>query len=198
MFWSKIAPIYDVFEKSCNNKVIKGTARICSSRMTASDNVLECACGTGLITTSAAPKAKHYVATDFSNEMLTKCKKKMAGQDNIEFKFADITNLEFEDNSFDKVIAGNVIHLLDEPEKALNELKRVVKPGGVIIIPTYLIKANKLTASLASIIDKMGANFRRKFDMESYQKFFSDMGYNDVRYEIADGTMPCAVAMIRC
>ena len=118
----------------------------------------------------------------------------MAGQDNIEFKFADITNLEFEDNSFDKVIAGNVIHLLDEPEKALNELKRVVKPGGVIIIPTYLIKANKL----ASIIDKMGANFRRKFDMESYQKFFSDMGYNDVRYEIADGTIPCAVAMIRC
>ena len=42
------------------------------------------------------------------------------------------------DGQFDKVIAANVIHLLDEPFKALAELDRVCKPGGQIIIPTYI------------------------------------------------------------
>ena len=48
------------------------------------------------------------------------------------------------DNSFDKVVAGNVIHLLDNPSEALNELLRVCKPGGKLIIPTYInIERNK-------------------------------------------------------
>ena len=42
------------------------------------------------------------------------------------------------DGLFDKVIAANVIHLLDEPLKALAALDRVCKPGGQIIIPTYI------------------------------------------------------------
>ena len=46
------------------------------------------------------------------------------------FKKADITNIKCKDERFDKVVAGNVIHLLPEPEKALRELERVVKPGG--------------------------------------------------------------------
>ena len=178
MFWNRIAPVYDVFEKVYNNKVIKGTAEICASHMNDTDDVLECACGTGLITTSTAPKTHHYVATDFSKNMLKKCMKKMKGQYNTEFKFADITKLEFEDNSFDKVVAGNVIHLLDDPVKAMKELERVVKPNGLLIIPTYI----NMATGLAGTLNKMGANFKRQFDIDSYKSFFKDMGYDNVTY----------------
>ena len=197
MFWNKIAPVYDVFEKVYNNRVIKGTAKICADHMNDTDDVLECACGTGLITTSTAPKTRHYVATDFSKNMLKKCMKKMKGQYNTEFKFADITKLEFENDSFDKVIAGNVIHLLDDPKKAMKELERVVKPNGLLIIPTYINKENRMATGLAGTFNKMGANFKRQFDIDSYKSFFKDMGYDNVTYEIADGKMPCAVAVIR-
>ncbi len=44
------------------------------------------------------------------------------------------------DESFDVVIAANVIHLLDDPYKALSELDRVCRPGGKLIIPTYVNK----------------------------------------------------------
>ena len=46
--------------------------------------------------------------------------------------------LPYPDERFDVVIAANVIHLLDEPEKALQELSRVCRPGGRIILPTYM------------------------------------------------------------
>lgn len=197
MFWNRIAPVYDVFEKVYNNKVIKETARICAGHMSNTDDVLECACGTGLITSSTAPKTHHYVATDFSKNMLKKCMKKMKGQYNTEFRFADINDLEFEDNSFDKVIAGNVIHLLDDPKKAMKELERVVKPNGLLIIPTYINKENRMATGLAGTFNKMGANFKRQFDIDSYKAFFKEMGYDNVSYEIADGKMPCAVAVIR-
>ena len=49
-----------------------------------------------------------------------------------------MTRLKCQDDRFDKVVAGNVIHLLSDPHAAVKELERVCKPGGKIIIPTYI------------------------------------------------------------
>lgn len=49
---------------------------------------------------------------------------------NISFAKRDMTALKDPDNRYDAVIAGNVIHLLDDPQKAFSELIRVTKPGG--------------------------------------------------------------------
>lgn len=70
--------------------------------------------------------------------MLKKAKKKCKKLNNVEFVWADITHLNYEDGSFDKVVAGNVIHLLDDPYSALKELERVCRVGGQLIIPTYI------------------------------------------------------------
>ena len=196
MFWDRIAFIYDAFEKIYNNKVIRGTASICAGLIDYSDSVLECACGTGLITVAAAPRAASYIATDFSEKMMTKARRKLRGCENVSFRFADITALDFPSDSFDKVIAGNVIHLLDHPEVALAELVRVTRPGGKVIVPTYINKTKKSSSFLVNVFDKMGANFNRSFDLESYKKFFDDLGYGDAEYLVAEGRMPCAVAVI--
>ena len=197
MFWDNIAGIYDVIERIYNNKVIEGTAAICADLMNEDDIVLECACGTGLITSATAPLTESYTATDYSPKMLNKCRKKMRGCGNITFETADITSLSYYDDSFDKVIAGNVIHLLDDPRKALSELCRVTRPGGVLIIPTYLTGVDKAHKGLVGTFNKMGANFKRTFDMEEYKEFFANMGFNKVEYITAEGRMPCSVAVIR-
>jgi len=84
------------------------------------DNVLECACGTGIMTRAIAPKCRMMTATDFSKKMILKTRRKLKRFNNVSFQQADITNLEFKDSSFDKAVAANVIHLLDEPKKALD------------------------------------------------------------------------------
>ncbi len=106
------------------------------------------------------------------------------------------TALRFDDNSFDAVVAGNVIHLLPEPDKALRELFRVTKSGGKVIVPTYINMSKETGKVAVKFIQKLGANFNRQFDLESYKKFFADMGVTGVEYFVVEGRMPCAIAVV--
>ena len=197
MFWNKIAGLYDLFENIYNKKVYTGTGKKVAEYINAQDEVLECACGTGAISIYIVEKCKSLIATDFAEGMLRQASKKCRHFKNVTFQKADITKLEFAEASFDKVVAGNVIHLLPEPEKALSELKRVTKPGGTIIIPTYINMSKGSGTAAVKFIELLGANFKRQFDFESYKQFFADMGYTGVTYEVVDGRMPCALAVIK-
>lgn len=196
MFWNKISPVYDLFENVYNRKVYKGTGIKVAEFIDETDSVLECACGTGAITEEIAKKAQRVLATDFAEGMLKRASKKCRKYRNASFRQEDITDIKSADNSFDKVVAGNVIHLLPEPEKALNELLRVVKPGGKVIIPTYINMLKKSSGIVVSVIKKMGADFKRQFDLDSYKEFFEEKGFKDVEYYVVDGRMPCAVAVM--
>ena len=198
MFWDNVAGVYDVFVNVINGKTHQKLRRIVSSLIEPDDTVLECACGTGLLSAVIAPKCRQLTATDFSEKMLKKAEKNCRSFRNITYAQADITALSFADGSFDKVVAGNVIHLLDNPVTALRELNRVCKDGGMLIIPTYMNKDDKgKTSGFAGAVGKAGADFKRQFTVESYRQFFLDAGYPDVKVSLADGRIPCAAAVMR-
>lgn len=99
--------------------------------------VLDLAAGTG---TSSAAIAKHganVVAADFSEGMLAEGRKRHAGNDLIDFVFADATQLPFEDNSFDAATISYGLRNVNDPRKALREMLRVVKPGGRVVIAEF-------------------------------------------------------------
>ena len=75
MFWDKISPIYDLFEKIYNGKAYMGTGEKVAELIDSSDVVLECACGTGAISIPIAKKCKKLVATDFLAGMLRRASK---------------------------------------------------------------------------------------------------------------------------
>ena len=198
MFWDNVAGVYDVFVNVINGKTHQQLRRIVSSLIEPDDTVLECACGTGLLSAVIAPKCRQLTATDFSEKMLKKAEKNCRSFRNITYAQADITALSFADGSFDKVVAGNVIHLLDNPVTALRELNRVCKDGGMLIIPTYMNKDDKgKTSGFTGAVGKAGADFKRQFTVESYRQFFLDAGYPDVKVSLADGRIPCAAAVMR-
>lgn len=197
MFWDKISPLYDLFETVYNGKVYTNTGRKVAEYIKETDEVLECACGTGAISVCIAQKCRRLVATDYSSGMLKKAAKKCRKYGNVRFKKTDITDIKCRDSRFDKTVAGNVIHLLPEAHKALNELMRVTKPGGMIIIPTYINMTKKTGSVAVKFIELLGADFKQQFDLESYMRFFEKMGMENVEYTVIDGRMPCAIAVIR-
>ena len=196
MFWDKISPLYDLFENVYNGKVYTETGKKVAELIDPSDVVLECACGTGAISISLAQKCRKLIATDVAPGMLRQAAKKCRNYTNVSFKKADITNIKCRDGRFDKVVAGNVIHLLPEPVKALRELERVVKPRGKIIIPTYINMSKGTETAATKFITLLGADFKRQFDLDSYKGFFEEKGYRNVQYQVVDGRMPCAIAVI--
>ena len=197
MFWDRVAGVYDLFVNVINGKTHKALRRIVADLIEPDDIVLECACGTGLLSKVIAGKCKQLIATDFAPKMLKRAEKNCEAYRNVVFRQANILSLDFPDGNFDKVVAGNVIHLLDEPLKALNELDRVCRPGGKLIIPTYMNKDRKgKTSGFASAVGKAGADFKRQFTVESYRQFFLEAGYGDVQITLAEGRISCAVAVM--
>ena len=197
MFWDQVAGVYDLFVNVVNRKTHTALRQIVAELIGPEDRVLECACGTGLLTGVIAGRCKALTATDYAPKMLKRAEKNCRAYGNITFRQADISALEAPDGAFDKVVAGNVIHLLDEPLKALGELNRVCRDGGQLIIPTYMNRDRKgKTSTFASAVGKAGADFKRQFTLDSYRQFFLDAGYGDVRITLADGRIPCAVAVM--
>ena len=196
MFWDNVSGVYDLFENIYNKSVYQATGESVAKYIKNTDRVLECACGTGAISIFIAPVCKNLFVSDYSVGMLKQARKKLKNYDNIDYRRVDITDIEAEDNSFDVVVAGNVIHLLPDPQRAMNELTRVCKDGGRLVIPTYINGDEETNKLAVKFLEKLGASFKCQFDAESYEKFFEDMGYKNVTYEVVRGRMSCDIAVI--
>lgn len=197
MFWDKAARFYDIFENWYNGDVNRRLVSEVSELIDHDDRVLECACGTGMISKGIAGKCRELIATDYSVGMLRQAARNCGDFDNVTIARSDIMKIRCKDGAFDKVVAGNVIHLLDDPGAALNELLRACKDGGQVIIPTYVNNENAGEPGLfIKIIETFGANFKKQFDFNSYKEFFEKYGITNVEYRLVSGKMPCAIAII--
>ena len=196
MFWDYIANFYDFFENLYNSKVNQELCKKVAERMSSNDNVLECACGTGMISVHIATKCRSLIATDFSQGMLAKSRKRCKKIKNIRVEKANILHLEYPNESFDKIVAANVIHLLDQPDIAISELIRVCKKGGKII-PTYIItKEHGISTILIRLINHFTKTFLYQFNEQSYKNFLKKLGYSQIDFEVINGRTACCIAVI--
>lgn len=198
MLLNKGAGVYDIFTKVINRKTHKKLIETIKRLILPEDDVLECAYGTGLLTGVIAENCNSLVVTDFSRRMIEKAEKKYGKFENVEFEQGNILKIDYPRETFDVVVAANVIHLLDEPYKAISELYRVCKAGGRIIIPTYMNGTENEKKNGLSCADyRAGADFKREFTLGTYKQFIKEAGFDDVSYEWCDGKIPCAVAIIK-
>ena len=112
MFWDNVAWAYDIFADLINRKANRALCDAVAEWIFPTDEVLECACGTGLLSGVIAERCRSLVATDLSERMLQVARRKFGSRPNLTFRQGDILHIDFPDESFDAVVAANVIHLL--------------------------------------------------------------------------------------
>lgn len=78
MFWDNVAWVYDIFVNVINRRTHQQLKQIIAELMERNDNVLECACGTGMLTEVMAQKCMHVTATDYAEKMLKRAEKNCA------------------------------------------------------------------------------------------------------------------------
>lgn len=142
--------------------------------------VLEIATGPGLLARHVAPAAKRITATDYSEGMIAEAKKGDIPA-NLTFEVADAMNLPYGDQSFDAVLIANALHIVPDPEKALREIGRVLRPDGLLIAPTFVEHKGTLGSRIWSgILRIAGIRFEHQWSAEEYLRFLEDNGWQVV------------------
>ena len=179
-FWDRFATYYDSFIDKVFRKTYKTILENIDSDLNISHNVLEIGTGTGIIPFSIYSKVSSIIATDISPEMVRIANQKLKRLKikNIDFQIQDSYNLTFPDKSFDIVIASNLLHLLYEPEKPINELKRVMKDNGIFIAPTLCVGENIKSKIIATIIGSLsGFKVVNKWSYKDFKSMLTNNGF---------------------
>ena len=156
------------------------------------ERVLEVAAGTGVVTPALAAGAREVVATDYSEAMVAALQQRVrvAGVTNVRCEHADLCALRFDDGTFDAVVAANVLHLVPDLPGALAALRRVLKPGGRIIAPTFCHDETALSWVVSRALAVTGFPGHRRFSAKSLRQALEAGRVCVTRAETLPGLIP--------
>ena len=138
-FWNGYAPRYDRFISRLQptyDLILHAASRYVSAHT----DVLEVATGTGRIALAIASRCRSVEACDIAPQMVREAERKQVelGARNVRFSVQDAYALSYPEESFDLVIASNVLHVMMQPERALESIAGVLKNGGLLLAPHLL------------------------------------------------------------
>jgi ArsR family transcriptional regulator len=131
-------------------------------------------CGTGQVSAALAPFVAQVIAVDASAAMLQAAKKRLNRFDNVELRRGELEGLPIDDGRLDAATSMLVLHHVPEPERALDEIARVLKPGGRAII------VDMLPHDRDSYRQQMG-HVWLGFGDEHVRRLFQQAGFGDIR-----------------
>ena len=174
-FWDRNAGRYDRFMRK--DGAAYGEMYALIQPIVRHKTVLELATGTGLIAKHIVNAAAHIEATDASAEMIAEAKRDNRSA-KLHFSVQDMFRLPYAEESFDVVIVSNALHIVPQPEKALAEIRRVLKDDGVLIAPTFTHAGNSFSGKVrAFFMKRVGFPLHSKWTSEEYLRFLSQNGW---------------------
>ena len=156
--------------------------------------VLDLATGTGLIAKHIVRYADHIEATDASQEMIEQAKQGVKSA-KLYFSVQDMFHLPYADQSFDVVIVVNALHIVPEPEKALSEIRRVLKDDGVLVAPTFTHADNAFFGKVKAFFMRLaGFPLHSKWTSHEYLAFLRENGWTVQKSTVLKASFPLTYA----
>ena len=191
-FWDKNANRYDRFMRKDRAAYDEMYALI--RPIVRHKTVLELATGTGLIAKNIVNAAAHIEATDASAEMIAEAKRDNQSA-KLHFSVQDMFCLPYADKSFDAVIVSNALHIVPQPEKALAEIRRVLKDDGVLIAPTFTHAGNSFSGKVKAFFMKLaGFPLHSRWTSEEYLRFLRQNGWAVRKSTVLKASFPLTYA----
>ena len=191
-FWDRNAGLYDRFMRKDGAayemmyELIQPVAR--------HKTVLELATGTGLIAKHIVNAAALVEATDASAEMIAEAKRDNHSA-KLHFSVQDMFRLPYANQSFDVVIVSNALHIVPQPEKALQEIKRVLKDDGTLIAPTFTHAGNSFSGKVRAFFMRLaGFPLHSRWMSEEYLRFLRRNGWSVRKSVVLKASFPLTYA----
>ena len=191
-FWDRNAGRYDRFMRKDRAAYDEMYALI--RPLVRHKTVLEIATGTGLIAKHIVNAAAHIEATDASPEMIAEAKRDNRSA-KLHFSVQDMFRLPYANQSFDVVIVSNALHIVPQPEKALAEIRRVLKDDGALIAPTFTHAGNSFTGKVKAFFMKLaGFPLHSRWTSEEYLRFLRQNGWTVRKSVVLKASFPLTYA----
>ena len=191
-FWDRNAGRYDRFMRK--DRAAYEEMYVLIRPVVKAKTVLELATGTGLIAKNIVNAAAHIEATDASPEMIAEAKRDNRSA-KLHFSVQDMFRLPYADESFDVVIVSNALHIVPRPEKALQEIKRVLKDDGVLIAPTFTHAGNSVSGKAKAFFMSMaGFPLHSRWTSEEYLRFLRQNGWAVQKSAVLKASFPLTYA----
>jgi demethylmenaquinone methyltransferase/2-methoxy-6-polyprenyl-1,4-benzoquinol methylase len=195
--FDRIAPVYDAMNRvmtaGLDQRWRRATAR---AVVGPGDSVLDACCGTGDLAVAAAEQGGRVTGLDFSERMLERARRKAPTLDWVE---GDLLALPFGDASFDAATVGFGVRNVEDLERALGELRRVLRSGGRLGIleitqprgalrPFYRLWFDRIVPLLGRVLPGgsaytyLPASVRRFPGPDELVRMLEGAGFGDVRY----------------
>ncbi len=177
-FWDKAAKNYDATEERFEHIHSRARAKA-KKHLKAADVVLDYGCGTGTTACEISGMVSEVVAIDISAEMIELANsKKVANEiENVRFEQGTILDESLERESFDVVLAFNMLHTIPDPQSVVAKIYELLKPGGLFMSVTPCMRERKsflisIQISIFRVLSKFGLvpisfEFLRSSDVEA-------------------------------
>lgn len=191
-FWDRYAGLYNRFMRKDKDAYEQLYALITPA--VTGKTVLELATGTGLIAKNIAQTAQTVEAADASPEMIKEAQKG-CNPKNLHFSVQDMFHLPYADGSFDAVITANALHIVPNPEKALCEIRRVLKDDGIFIAPTFTHAENSAGGKIRAFFIKLaGLPVHSEWTSKEYIDFLTENGWAVQKSTVLKASFPLTYA----
>ena len=174
-FWERAAFLYDRARRP-EALIDQEITLLIKPYLKETDNVLELACGTGTLAGELAGRVRFWEATDYAENMISRAAKKYK-LPSLHFSVRDAEALPYAQESFDKVILLFAMHLLPQPDVALAEIRRVLKPGGILIAPDYIYDSVRQKALRSVLLSLSGLRITGRYTAGGDLRLFTENGF---------------------
>jgi ArsR family transcriptional regulator len=132
-------------------------------------------CGAGHITDALAPCVAKVIAVDESGPMLGVAKQRLEEHANVELRVGTIEALPIDDGTLDAAVLFLVAHFITDPSKVMHEVRRVLKPGGRLLI------VDLMSHDRVDYVVQLG-HVWQGFDGEQVKEWLANAGFTSCRY----------------
>ena len=183
-FWNALSSRYDKQVITKYSKAYRKTIDKTDSYLNNTDSVLDFACGTGITTVELATKVKEVYAIDIAQDMIDIARNKVETNNipNVSFGVCGIMDDTIKDDSFDVVLAFNILYFLDNIDEVLKRISSLLKNKGLFISVTDCLGEDKTAFNLLqSLLSKLGIvpNIKR-YKMKELEYVIKQAGFSIV------------------
>lgn len=182
-FWNSIARKYAT-QPISDMSAYEATLERVSQHLGADDSVLELGCGTGSTALRLADGVARYTGTDLSSEMVAIANEKRSETpiEGLGFETSDAMGSQFDRASFDAVLAFNLYHLVDQPNRSMARVYDMLKPGGLFISKTPCLAKRWYLRPVIGAMKLFGKAPRtvHMFSVDAYDELVRSAGFEIV------------------